>query len=75
MIVYAGVESKECVFILNDSSMKNSFILEDVNSLLNSGNIPNLFSQEDFIPHIDNLRALAKKQGRNELWQGAINII
>ncbi|KAL4429302.1 hypothetical protein ABPG74_002288 [Tetrahymena malaccensis] len=73
LMIQAGVDSKESVFVINDSQMSKSFILEDLNNLLNSGDIPNLFSQEDFIPVIDRLRQNAKKEGKVKLLEQGTN--
>ena len=58
-----GADNKEACFVLADSHIKKPFILEDVNNLLNTGDIPNLYSTEEFIPIIDKLRNKAKKEG------------
>lgn len=50
LIIAAGAENKDITFCLSDSHIKKPFILEDVNNLLNTGDIPNLFAMEDFIP-------------------------
>jgi len=43
LLTLAGQDSKNSVFLLTDSQMNFSFMLEDINNLLNSGEIPNLF--------------------------------
>jgi hypothetical protein len=47
--------------------------LEDINNLLNSGEIPNLFGAEDFIPLIDKLRSNAKKDRLDNLAMNGTN--
>jgi dynein heavy chain len=44
-----GVEKKKVVFLLSDFQIKSNYILEDINSLLNYGEVPNLFRNEDII--------------------------
>lgn len=39
----AGVEGKNTVFLLSDTQIKQESFLEDINSVLNSGEVPNLF--------------------------------
>lgn len=63
LILLTGADNKEACFVLADSHIKKPFILEDVNNLLNTGDIPNLYSTEEFIPIIDKLRNKAKKEG------------
>ena len=43
----AGVEGKPVVFLLTDSQIRNESFLEDVNSLLHSGNVPGMYASED----------------------------
>jgi len=43
-------------------------MLEDVNNLLNQGEIPNLFGADDKINIVERLRMVAKKEGRYELY-------
>lgn len=56
LMALVGVEGKESVFVINDAHVSKPFVIEDLNNLLNSGDIPNVFSPEDFIPLIDKLR-------------------
>jgi dynein heavy chain len=42
----AGVEGKKISLIINDNQITNEIFLEDINSLLNSGEIPNLFDND-----------------------------
>ncbi|CAH8503219.1 unnamed protein product [Schistosoma turkestanicum] len=43
----AGAEGKTTVFLMTDSQIKEETFLEDVDSLLNSGEVPNLYSSEE----------------------------
>ena len=67
IIQSAGVDGKYNVFMINDSQIKGNYILEDINALLNSGDIPNLFTNDEFIPFMDKLRIQAKKDSRDDL--------
>ncbi|KRX05785.1 P-loop containing nucleoside triphosphate hydrolase [Pseudocohnilembus persalinus] len=73
VLISAGADNKECVFIISDSQIQQPFILEDINNLLNSGDIPSLFAQEDFVPLIDRIRTHAKKEGRTQLIDSGSN--
>jgi dynein heavy chain len=53
--------------VLNESHIKHKFVLEDINNMLNTGDIPNLFASEDFIPLIDKIKNNAKRDGKLEL--------
>jgi len=62
----AGCENKPVVFLLSDSSIVKESFLEDVNSLLNAGEVPNLFEQEELEQIALRVRPLAKSAGKGE---------
>lgn len=42
-----GLQNKPIVFLFSDTQIINETMLEDINGLLNSGDIPNLYTTED----------------------------
>ena len=46
-LLYAGVQGKPIVFLFNDTQIINETMLEDINGVLNSGDVPNLYVAED----------------------------
>ena len=44
----AGVENKPTVFIFNDTQVVEEIFLEDVNNVLSSGEVPNLYKPDEF---------------------------
>jgi dynein heavy chain, axonemal len=46
-LLVAGVQNKQIVFLFNDTQIINETMLEDVNGILNSGDVPNLYALED----------------------------
>jgi dynein heavy chain len=72
-----GTGQKPFVFLFSDTQIKyDSFVL-DINSILNTGQVPNLFGMDDKAEIIDNMRVHAKSlpnnRGKNmsseDLWQ------
>ncbi|KAL0235884.1 hypothetical protein GEMRC1_002466 [Eukaryota sp. GEM-RC1] len=67
-----GLKDKQTAFILADSKIKDEAFLEDINNILNSGEVPNLFPSEDVNEILDELTQLAVKEsrphGRQEVW-------
>jgi dynein heavy chain len=47
LLLMAGVDGKPVVFLFNDVQVVFNQMLEDVNSILNSGDVPNLYAPED----------------------------
>ena len=63
LMIKAGVEGKNMVFLFTDSQIVEEGFLEDINNVLNSGEIPNLFPQDeldrilnDMVPVLKNLK-------------------
>ena len=59
----AGVEGKPVVFLLTDSQISNESFLEDVNSLLNSGNVLGMYASEDKDHIIGSIREWLLREG------------
>ena len=47
-LMQAGVEGKPTVFLFCDTQIINEQMLEDINNVLNSGDVPSLYKNEDF---------------------------
>ena len=47
ILFMAGLENKKIVFLFGDTQIKEESFIEDIGSLLNSGDVPNLFTSED----------------------------
>lgn len=48
-------------------------MLEDINNILNSGEVPNLFGPDEKLQIIEKLRPLAKREGRMNLYNNGTN--
>ena len=46
-LLTAGLENKQIVFLFSDVQIVNETMIEDVNNILNSGDVPNLYNPED----------------------------
>ncbi len=44
----AGVENKPTVFLFNDTQVVEESFLEDINNILSSGEVPNLYKPDEF---------------------------
>ena len=62
----AGVQNKPTVFLFDDTQIVYETFLEDINNILTSGEVPNLFSKEDLQAIVEELRPIAKKEGKGE---------
>ncbi|XP_055488365.1 LOW QUALITY PROTEIN: dynein axonemal heavy chain 6-like [Leucoraja erinacea] len=70
----AGVEEKDTVFLFTDTQIVVEGFLEDINNILNSGEVPNLFEKEELEYVLAATRPKAKEVGipegnRDEVFQ------
>jgi len=80
LFMSCGVDEKQTVFLLNDTQIIMESFLEDVNNILNNGEIPNLYAEQEDIANImDNMREVNKNTpgfknwGDTEIWQDFLN--
>ncbi|KAL0028415.1 hypothetical protein WJX77_005025 [Trebouxia sp. C0004] len=73
----AGVEGKPVVFLLTDTQISKESFLEDVNNLLNSGEVPGMYAPEDKEGIIGSIREWLLTQGapttKEACWSAFIN--
>ena len=59
----AGEDGKHTVFLFSDTQIKREDFVEDINNILNTGEVPNLFEMDMRNEIIENLRKPAKEAG------------
>lgn len=59
-----GVKGTSTTFIVTDNSIKEESFLEDINNILNTGEVPNIFNVEEKAEIMDGLRPAAKEEER-----------
>ncbi|KAK3782184.1 hypothetical protein RRG08_032935 [Elysia crispata] len=47
VMIKAGLKDEPIVFLFSDTQIKNESFLEDVNNILNTGDVPNLYGMDD----------------------------
>ncbi|XP_052130864.1 dynein axonemal heavy chain 3 [Frankliniella occidentalis] len=60
----AGVETKPHVFLFNDSQIQDEAFIEDINMILNTGDVPNLFGSEDKADILEKMMSAAQSCGK-----------
>ena len=55
------------VFLLSDTQIKEEAYVEDVNSMLNTGQVPNIFEVVEKSTIIEEMRKILKQQGDQTL--------
>eukprot|EP00966_Prymnesium_polylepis_P052330 1211821-Prymnesium_polylepis.1 len=60
----AGQMGKPTVFIFAETQIKDESYLDDINGLLNAGEVPNLFSNDEKSQVCNSVRDIARNEGR-----------
>ncbi|XP_017780151.1 PREDICTED: dynein heavy chain 6, axonemal [Nicrophorus vespilloides] len=66
MYFNAGVNCEDTVFLFTDTQIVQEEFLEDINNILNSGDVPNLFESDEFERVVIGCRSGAKENGIEE---------
>ena len=62
----AGAEGQPTVFLFSDTQIKLESFLEDINNILNTGEVPNLFAKDETAQIVDAVQERARKAGLPE---------
>ena len=60
MLIKAGVDGKPTVFLFSDNQIKEESFVEDVNMILNTGDVPNIFPADEKAEVIDKMQTVAR---------------
>ncbi|XP_022353638.1 dynein heavy chain 1, axonemal [Enhydra lutris kenyoni] len=63
ILLKAGLHSLPITFLFSDTQIKNESFLEDINNVLNSGDIPNLYSADEQDQIVNTMRPYIQEQG------------
>eukprot|EP01060_Flectonema_neradi_P032219 TRINITY_DN5085_c1_g2_i2.p1 TRINITY_DN5085_c1_g2~~TRINITY_DN5085_c1_g2_i2.p1 ORF type:complete len:4162 (+),score=927.24 TRINITY_DN5085_c1_g2_i2:1218-12488(+) len=62
----SGCDNQQSVFLISDSQIIHEQMLEDINNILNTGEVPNLFETEDIDRILTSCRKYVKAAGKLE---------
>ncbi|XP_075250490.1 dynein axonemal heavy chain 3-like isoform X2 [Convolutriloba macropyga] len=64
LMMKSGGDGKQTVFLFADNQIKQESFLEDVNMILNTADVPNLFAADEMIEIIEKMQTAARNEGR-----------
>ena len=64
MLLKAGTEGRRIVFLFSDNQIKDESFVEDINMILNTGDVPNLYPADEKADIIEKMQMIARTQGR-----------
>jgi len=63
LMIKTGVQGANTIFLFNDTQIVEESFLEDINNVLNSGEIPNLFPQDEMDRILNDMIPILKDMG------------
>ncbi|XP_004631750.1 dynein heavy chain 1, axonemal [Octodon degus] len=63
VLLKAGLQNLPITFLFSDTQIKNESFLEDINNVLNSGDIPNLYNLDEQDQIVNAMRGYVQEQG------------
>lgn len=63
LLKQAGMKNEETVFLFSDTQIKSEVFMEDINSLLNAGDVPNLYASDEVEEIFQSVRGILQEQG------------
>jgi len=73
LMISSGVSGLPTVFLFTDSQIVDESFLEDINNVLNSGEVPNLFPQDELDRIVSDMRPVVKQLGIPETRDNCIS--
>ena len=67
MLIKAGVDGKATVFLFSDNQIKEESFVEDINMILNTGDVPNIFPADEKADVIEKMQTVARVEVREEI--------
>ncbi|XP_045448983.1 dynein axonemal heavy chain 3 [Melitaea cinxia] len=64
MLMKAGIIGKPLVFLFADNQIMYEGMVEDINMLLNTGDIPNLYGMDEKVEILDKMQAAVRETGK-----------
>ena len=71
-LTITGGKGKPGVFLFSDIQIKEESFLEDINNILNTGEVPNIYNSEEKAALLEQVRVAAKEGGKNDISQAGL---
>jgi len=62
LFLKTGSEGKPTVFLFADTQIKDESFMEDISMILNTGDVPNLFAQDEKVELIEKMQTVARQE-------------
>lgn len=75
MLQKISLSTMHAAFIMTDSAMKEESFIEDINNMLNSGEIPNLFTPEEQLDICNRMRQIDRERDKSMQTDGSVGAL
>ena len=62
LMMKAGGEGKQTVFLFADNQIKDESFMEDISMILNTGDVPNLYASDEKAEIIEKMQTVARNE-------------
>ncbi|KAH8863214.1 Dynein heavy chain 1, axonemal [Schistosoma japonicum] len=63
IMMKTGIENKPVTFLFSDTQIKSESFLEDINNILNAGDVPNIYQLDELDKIYDSMKIVAAESG------------
>ena len=64
LLIKAGAEGKDTVFLFSDNQIKDESFMEDISMILNTGDVPNMYPADEKADIIEKMQTVARNEGK-----------
>lgn len=64
LLLMSGLDGKQTVFLFSDNQIKEESFVEDINMILNTGDVPNIFPSDEKADLIEKIQGTARSEGK-----------
>lgn len=64
LLLKAGIEGKPIIFLFADTQISDEMFIEDINTVLNTGDVPNLYVPEEKVEILEKMQTAARDSVR-----------
>ena len=62
LLIKAGAECKQTVFLFSDNQIKDESFMEDISMILNTGDVPNMYMSDEKAEILEKMQIVAKNE-------------
>lgn len=61
LLLKVGCEGKPCVFLFGDTQVADEMFIEDINTVLNTADVPNLYAPDEKVEILERMQAAVRE--------------